>query len=145
MNGDKCVMCFVCGKKFPRGPLDLARHSTAITLMHLASTKAKPNYDFKCSKCHIYFKQQAHLDLHLQNVCLLTRMAKLVTSPSTASNKSCIQAIDVEQSVDENKEEDKTSECMVCGKLFPRGPIDLARHQTGKIVHANIRFIYFYT
>ena len=26
---------------------------------------------------------------------------------------------------------DRTMECFVCGKLFPRGPIDLARHQNG--------------
>jgi hypothetical protein len=27
----------------------------------------------------------------------------------------------------------KTMECMICGKLFPRGTIDLSRHTTGKL------------
>jgi transcription elongation factor Elf1 len=34
----------------------------------------------------------------------------------------------------------KTMECMVCGKLFPRGPIDLQRHATGNVI---IKFFIF--
>jgi hypothetical protein len=30
--------------------------------------------------------------------------------------------------------EDRTLECMICGKLFPRGPVDLARHAQGLVL-----------
>ena len=30
------------------------------------------------------------------------------------------------------QDDGKTTECMICGKLFPRGQIDLYRHATGK-------------
>jgi hypothetical protein len=33
----------------------------------------------------------------------------------------------------------KTVECMICGKLFPRGTIDLSRHSTGKLLRAALR------
>lgn len=126
-------MCFVCGKRFSRGALDLARHTTAVTLMHLASRKPKPEYDYKCSKCDLYFRSEAHLELHLQNVCSTSAMERISASPSVQSSKSNLVGGEDEpaDSTKETKEEeDKTSECMVCGKLFPRGPIDLARHQT---------------
>lgn len=126
-------MCFVCGKKFQRGALDLARHTTAVTLLHLASRKPKPGYDHKCSKCDLYFKSEAHLELHLQNVCSTAAMEKMSASSSVQSNKSGSGGGGEGQADNRGEpkeEEDKTSECMVCGKLFPRGPIDLARHQT---------------
>lgn len=121
MSEDKTVMCLVCGKKFPRGPLDLARHSTAITLMHLASRKPKHNYDYHCSKCDVYFKQQAHLELHMEAVCVGKN------KPKRSSQEEAEQVTKAVQ----DDTEDKAMECMVCGKLFPRGAIDLARHQTG--------------
>lgn len=31
------------------------------------------------------------------------------------------------------RNDNRMMECMVCGKLFPRGPIDLHRHATGKL------------
>lgn len=43
------------------------------------------------------------------------------------------------------KNDMKTMECMVCGKLFPRGPIDLHRHATGKIKYLSIFFTYLLT
>lgn len=38
---DKTVECLVCGKLFPRGELDLARHSVAVTLQHKISKTKK--------------------------------------------------------------------------------------------------------
>lgn len=37
----------------------------------------------------------------------------------------------------------KTMECMICGKLFPRGPIDLQRHATGISLCTNHAFFSF--
>jgi hypothetical protein len=37
----------------------------------------------------------------------------------------------------------KTMECMVCGKLFPRGPIDLQRHATGNSIISFFNFFIF--
>ena len=46
ISSDKTVECLVCGKLFPRGELDLARHSVAVTLQHKTSKtkKAVRNY-----------------------------------------------------------------------------------------------------
>lgn len=136
MSEDKTVVCLVCGKKFPRGILDLARHTTAITLQHLISRKPKTNYDFHCAKCELYFKSKSHLELHAEFVCQSSSRSR--HSPSTvvfpSSSKPKVKKEAAEEVVNESEEkiqEDRTMECMVCGKLFPRGPIDLARHATG--------------
>lgn len=147
MSADRAATCLVCGKKFPRGPLDLARHTSAITLMHLTSKTPKPNFDYHCGKCDLYFKLQSHLELHLQSVCPGRAKAKAAPAASTASssskpnnstsantatgNSTIVKAERVMHEATETREEERTMECMVCGKLFPRGPIDLARHQTG--------------
>jgi hypothetical protein len=138
----KPVMCLVCGKKFPRGVLDLARHITAVTLQHLASPKAKSDYNFHCAMCNLYFKMKEHLDMHMECVCSGNNKNKektplnspLPTPTSQSKSKSLQIKTETDGAVDVGgaaAEEEKTMECMVCGKLFPRGPIDLARHQTG--------------
>lgn len=134
MNEDRTVVCLVCGKKFPRGVLDLARHTTAITLQHLISRKPKASYDFHCTKCELYFKTKEHLDLHLDFVCpskSRPRQSPSVDAPATSSKPKVKKA--VMEEVEQNDDEERTMECMVCGKLFPRGPIDLARHATGNV------------
>ena len=139
MSIDKAATCLVCGKKFPRGVLDLGRHTSAITLMHLASKKPKPNFDYHCSKCDLYFKLQSHLELHLQSVCPGRLKAKATAPSSAGTNTGNNTKTNIVTKVEkefheptESRDEERTMECMVCGKLFPRGPIDLARHQTGK-------------
>jgi len=130
MSGERTVICLVCGKKFPRGVLDLARHTTAITLQHLISNRSKPGYDFHCSKCDLYFTVKAHLELHQQSVCPVKSKPKPSANVSpVAKPKAKKEAVEDEGADDDQGE--KTMECVVCGKLFPRGPIDLARHQTG--------------
>lgn len=141
MNDDRTVVCLVCGKKFPRGVLDLARHTTAITLQHLICRKPKVNYDFNCAKCELYFKTKANLDLHLELVCpskSRTRQSPLTLAPAASSKqKAKKEVLEEKEEVDEvdKNQEERTMECMVCGKLFPRGPIDLARHATGTFLH----------
>lgn len=128
MSGERTVFCLVCGKKFPRGVLDLARHTTAITLQHLISHKPKSGYDFHCAKCDIYFTAKAHLELHQDSVCPVKdkqRNQKALSPVGKVKVKK-----DTEDEVEDDATE-RTMECVVCGKLFPRGPIDLARHQTG--------------
>lgn len=144
-GGERTVLCLVCGKKFPRGVLDLARHTTAITLQHLISHKAKPGYDFHCSKCDIYFTAKAHLELHQQSVCPVKDKQRAPKSASPVA-KSKVKKETQESEEEEDDEDDtseRTMECVVCGKLFPRGPIDLARHQTGIFYATKIHFGFF--
>jgi hypothetical protein len=141
MSSEKEVICLVCGKKFPRGPVDRERHITAVTLQHLVSKKAKPGYSHQCSKCSIYFGSKEHLDMHSKLVCSSTRSKQKVIAASVSSvpikaklgvKKEVTADAEESSSVDEARSE-RTMECMVCGKLFPRGPVDLARHQFGKV------------
>lgn len=139
----KPVVCLVCGKKFPRGVLDLARHITAVTLQHLASSRAKSDYDFHCAECNLYFKVKEHLDMHMESVCPGSSKSKVkaplsapLPTPTTQNKSKSVQikpeADSAAEAGEATAEEEKTMECVVCGKLFPRGPIDLARHQTGQ-------------
>lgn len=123
---DRTLECMVCGKEFPRGPNDLARHSSAATLLHLVSSNLSASFPFSCIKCGLCFTTDDHLDMHKKySSCKISKEAKLIR---------------VKQEPSESGDglEDKTLECMICGKLFPRGPIDLARHQQG------IKSIYFF-
>jgi len=132
MSGERTVLCLVCGKKFPRGVLDLARHTTAITLQHLISHKPKSGYDFHCVKCEIYFTTKAHLELHQESVCPVKDKQKNPKSASpVAKGKVKKETYESDEDDGEDDTTERTMECVVCGKLFPRGPIDLARHQTG--------------
>lgn len=56
--------CMVCGKLFPRGALDLARHQTAPTLGHSVSTKKSSTCKHGCSVCGHYFSTKEHLIMH---------------------------------------------------------------------------------
>lgn len=140
---DKTVICLVCGKVFPRGPVDLARHSTAITLQHLITKKQKPNFVFACTICNIYFASKDHLDMHLQHVCSVRKSLKQCSFTASKQKPSLSDSQNEEPQVKKSHNEnnssdvrdsnDRTMECMICGKLFPRGPIDLARHATGML------------
>ena len=66
----KIVECLVCGKKFPRGIIDLARHQTAITLQHLVSLEKTATCYIPCEKCGVYFSTEEHVRMHLvQSSC----------------------------------------------------------------------------
>ena len=64
-EGDmKVSECLICGKLFPRGPMDLARHGAAVTLKHFISDKKTTSFPFGCKKCIVYFASKEHLDMH---------------------------------------------------------------------------------
>jgi hypothetical protein len=56
--------CLICGKLFPRGPIDLARHGAAVTLKHVFSEKKSSSFPFGCKKCTTYFSTKEHLEMH---------------------------------------------------------------------------------
>lgn len=56
--------CLICGKLFPRGPIDLARHGAAVTLKHVFSEKKSSSFPFGCKKCATYFSSKEHLEMH---------------------------------------------------------------------------------
>jgi len=134
---DKSVTCLVCGKIFPRGHVDLARHMAAITLKHQVKSKQKGSFTFNCGKCSIYFASKEHLDLHTQLVCPGKAKGKKASATNTAKsaggtgkNNLPGSEEDLNSMLDQDEQADRTVECMVCGKLFPRGAIDLQRHAT---------------
>ena len=62
--------CLICGKLFPRGPIDLARHGAAVTLKHVFSEKKSASFPFGCKKCTTYFSMKDHLEMHtLRSKC----------------------------------------------------------------------------
>ena len=62
--------CLICGKLFPRGPIDLARHGAAVTLKHVFSEKKSSSFPFGCKKCSTYFSSKEHLEMHyLKSKC----------------------------------------------------------------------------
>lgn len=200
---ERTAECMVCGKFFPRGMLDLARHTNAVTLKHLVSKRRTVNYCYSCSRCGLNFTSNDHLKMHnTQSSCKknngrvsiggaigwkateIDRAGSEKRSSSSKASKSSkaassrpdsgeveedLEAV-AESDVDDSYEDtggedghsdndpdvggnregmeeglsneenadlgdldnknDRTLECMICGKLFPRGPIDLARHAT---------------
>lgn len=140
--------CMVCGKLFPRGPLDMARHTSAITLKHLFQDKKTSTFCFGCSKCGLHFTMEEHLKMHKSE----TSCAKGKKSKGASGRKVTEEIVlDGEDDEENTKglslaapgnnsnaaagdgaevETPRTLECMICGKLFPRGPVDLARHTT---------------
>lgn len=50
---------------------------------------------------------------------------------TTEPTSSAVTNDEAADAAGDEEEACRTMECMICGKLFPRGPIDLARHQTG--------------
>ncbi len=154
---DKTVECLVCGKLFPRGLVDLQRHQAAVTLRHHFSTKRTAAFTFHCEKCNIFFGTEGHLELHkLESSCNETKDSQRIgaaqlgadiaaaseMSPTVSrddiTNKSLSEAgnaaaassstENVGSAATEEEVPNKILECMVCGKLFPRGAVDLARH-----------------
>ena len=163
MSGDRTVSCLVCGKRFPRGVLDLARHTTAVTLKHLIKRQQRGNFTFNCAKCNLYFASKDHLDLHFLQVCPSKARPKPTKTangtPTSATSKAIKHDVVNEddmngaegaeadeddkyaqENAQEEKDIDRTMECLICGKLFPRGPIDLARHQTGNSAQSRSGF-----
>jgi hypothetical protein len=83
--------CMVCGKLFPRGlltkitfkflltfpslgALDLARHQSALTLLHRVGEKKTASLQHGCKHCGLYFSSEEHLELHSnQSSCGKTR------------------------------------------------------------------------
>lgn len=140
--------CLVCGKFFTHGILDLKRHITAITLQHIISKKSSSSFQFSCpNKCGIYFREKAHVEMHVKQACIKKVSKKelkaLETSSSVCIEQSNKTDINKEENITDDSYSDTkinstnnvnkkaTQECMVCGKLFLRGPIDLARHTNG--------------
>lgn len=148
-KADRTVSCLVCGKQFPRGQLDLNRHINAITLKHLYSKKPSPSYDFECLQCNTFFTKTDHLELHILNgLCHKSNNAQNIlkdmedVAPVLVSSEYLNDHLDDDKNRDGDSEsrnphkssDKKTMECMICGKLFPRGPIDLHRHATGIVI-----------
>jgi len=72
--------CLVCGKQFPRGSLDLLRHSNAVTLKHQISKKQSSTFRHSCPfNCGLYFLKKDHLNLHRQIVCGSKAKAKRIS------------------------------------------------------------------
>ncbi len=133
---DRTLECMVCGKEFPRGPNDLARHSAASTLQHLVSPSLTDLFPHECTKCGLCFTLDDHLNMHKEySSCgrVVTRSTKSVGAPKTPTPKS-VPTEPSESASNNGDFEDRTLECMICGKLFPRGPVDLARHAQGLII-----------
>jgi hypothetical protein len=61
---DKITECLICGKLFPRGPIDLARHGAAVTLKHIFTEKKSNSFPLGCKKCNTYFSTKEHLEMH---------------------------------------------------------------------------------
>lgn len=85
MSDSKTLECMVCGKTFSRGPVDLARHQTAITLKHLVSTTSSAQFSFGCRKCNIYFTSKDHLSLHRSQSSCGRPSSKPVVVTSTSA------------------------------------------------------------
>lgn len=131
------IECAVCGKLFPRGLVDLNRHVNATTLQHLFSEIKSSSFPFGCEKCGLFFTKEEHLTCHNQfSSCGLGGI-------SSGAHEE-IYHVDTMDTIDEDHglrgsieispdsaDVNRTLECMVCGKLFPRGPVDLQRHATG--------------
>lgn len=156
---DKTMECFVCGKHFPRGHLDLHRHINAITLQHLASKHQSDRFKVPCTKCGLFFTCKEHLEIHRSfSFCarstVPTQFANSQPKPQVQVEPDAAPSSTPSRAVSDSlppstpapppapvpplllspaaihPESTKTMECMICGKLFPRGPIDLQRHAT---------------
>ena len=124
---DRTVDCPVCGKVFPRGALDLARHQNALTLQHLTSTKKSNTFPFGCKRCNLFFAEEDHLNIH--NESSRCKRGKAIISPRSSPSPLLLSGTEEDEDEAGNALSaetrrslpDRTVECMVCGKLFPRG------------------------
>ena len=123
----------MCGKVFTKGALDLARHQAGTTVQHIVSTKRTSTCIHECSKCHSFFTQEEHLQMHKEfSSCKSSRKSKLTDFFTPKPMKEAKDQIDSSSSPSKGSKSttsttprtsgvDKTMECMVCGKLFSRG------------------------
>eukprot|EP00981_Chlorochromonas_danica_P011777 scaffold4256_cov174-Ochromonas_danica.AAC.6 len=104
----RTMECMICGKLFPRGPIDLQRHATAITLKHLVSNKAASGYPFGCNKCGLHFTTSEHLQMHrTMSTCNPENVW-----PENAATTSGLRAVKRGQqvtSIDNSKNADSTT------------------------------------
>jgi hypothetical protein len=110
----KTMECMVCGKLFPRGPIDLHRHATgnlllriqfyfllfiflfilvAVTLKHLVSKKRNPAFNFGCERCGLFFTCEEHLKLHDS----YTTCNPAIVWPQNADSTSGLRTIHISQ------------------------------------------------
>eukprot|EP01032_Pedospumella_encystans_P016357 gene16357-18665_t len=84
---ERTMECVVCGKLFPRGPIDLARHQTAVTLKHLVHPRHTATYHFGCKRCGSHFTTAEHLAMHTeQSTC----NPEMVWPTTVAPGAKCI-------------------------------------------------------
>jgi hypothetical protein len=84
--------CMVCGKVFPKGPGDLLRHTTAVTLKHLVSKKKSTTQSHDCSRCGLYFSSPEHLHLHQnQTSCRDPNRPSMALTPKVASTTAAVE------------------------------------------------------
>jgi hypothetical protein len=135
---DRTAECKVCGKLFPRGKLDLLRHTTAVTLKHGFSEKKTSSFTFGCKKCGTYFSSKEHLSMHAERSSCNPAVFKEREEADEQDNedeteddeddKASTTKSKGQGSVASDSETTKLTECLVCGKTFPRGILDLQRH-----------------
>lgn len=114
------MICLICGKSFPKHQ-DLDRHMNAPSIQHLYVNRSTHNYNFHCGICCNNFTKKEHLEQHLD-----LQLCKKSVPPRDTDEDPKVD--DMESKVRKELTELRTIECMVCGKLFPRGAIDLQRH-----------------
>lgn len=141
---DKITECLICGKLFPRGPIDLARHGAAVTLKHIFTEKKSNSFPLGCKKCNTYFSTKEHLEMHtLKSRCnpavVLKRIEEakqLELDQSAAALKKALKSETEEnntlKSTDgDEKEEDISTEQPV--KKDPRASREAATVASNKI------------
>lgn len=67
-----------------RGALDLARHTTAVTLKHYFSDKPTPSCTIPCDKCGVYFPSDEFLIMHREKSTCGASGSKLEVSKPTS-------------------------------------------------------------
>ena len=160
--------CIVCGKIF-RGISDLRRHQLGPSIRHLSSNRGNDEFQFQCHECEWYFNTEDNLILHQSlSPNRFHGMHKLEISPrryqyqlfiddndtpiSSPQNPICLEinsepitsdSIKSDQKKFSTDKNDRTVECLVCGKLFDRGMKDLLRHIAARTLqhHYNIKKI----
>lgn len=111
ISNDRTMECMVCGKLFPRGPVDLARHTTAVTLKHLYQEKKTAMYNVGCTKCGLFFTSKEHCKMHRKDSTCRTARAKPASTESTLeSTREEKKRLNQETEDDEDDEKDDAEE-----------------------------------
>jgi hypothetical protein len=117
--------CLICGKLFPRGPIDLARHGAAVTLKHVFSEKKSSSFPFGCKKCTTYFSTKEHLEMHSSkskcNPAVVRKRAEEAAKSKVDQQAAALKKLqksdsdefDTVKSNDDDKEEEDSSELEV--------------------------------